>query len=664
MAITTKTIEYAFGTYNQIIADNTSFSFGTHTIYIPETTNRKFRSCILEVFFHDNAVLSTSNLTSRTVTLSLGGTNATFVDASTDTSTGENMSFLYSYDFTRHFNDFFGTGSNQTVNINITYDYSQASTSTINACAKLIITYEHETNGATTQIKTVRIPLDALPNNRLNSSTLQSIGTIPIISDWLPESSKTIRDCFLTTEGNTINTGQGQQSWALGCSITGGVPLSGGNGISPLLTALYTRHIFSFSGNSIFNTGAANTLIQFITGVPVGSGIQFRYVPLNNLLTITYEYNESNSNRILNSLSYLYDINTIVGTNVVGSGFALQKNINIQESGINFINSAVRINFCHQLSAAKLSVGVNNYNPINYALDAGSAVAGGYNLMYRLDSGNMNGTQNIFTNWDRGSNQLTITGSVSGTVGGGTIYPQAMHAVIYLNYISDKHPSGSHRHAHTIIDSIYTASGVQALNTYLRNRSGLMLNDTSPYYINNLAIHGIATASSAATSFSELFVKNIDTDVVPMGWTPILNEANNALSEMQTYYIGQNIGDLFKRYDEQPEEGYKLKFNTTREFLSYKGYVNPKNIYYIYNTYHTINSLISGNLINYSGNGSGVTVNVMSSSDNKLLRTIISQNNGIFTGIWYDNTTSLYTTAIQNESYLGRSLTGNALMLS
>jgi hypothetical protein len=54
----------------------------------------------------------------------------------------------------------------------------------------------------------------------------------------------------------------------------------------------------------------------------------------------------------------------------------------------------------------------------------------------------------------------------------------------------------------------------------------------------------------------------------------------------------------------------------------------------------------------------------MSSSDNKLLRTIISQNNGIFTGIWYDNTTSLYTTAIQNESYLGRSLTGNALMLS
>lgn len=661
MAITTKTIEYAFNTYNQYVPDNTTFSFGQHTIYIPETNSRRFKSCIIEIFFHDNATVSNSNLGNKTVTLTLGSNSLTYIDSSTDTTTGENYSFLFSYDFTKHFNDFFDNGSSQTIEISIKEDFSSSSANVINASARLIITYEYETTNTNTQIKTVRIPLDSTPNSRLNSFSEANIGTIPIISGWLPESNKVIRDYFITVEGNTINTGS-IQSWALGYSISDQNPISGGNGKSPLNSALFTRHIFSLTGDKLPNTGAAYDIHLFITGIDGNSGHQFRYLPLVNTLTITYEYDEPNSNKILNSLLYLYDIQGYVSNNILGSGFGLQQNINIQESGIQFINSAVRVNFCHQLSTSKLSIGSNYNDPINYALEVGSACAGGYNLLHRLDENNVNGLSSSLINWGRGNNLLIVTGNLSGSTAG-TLFPQTMHALVYLNYISDKHPSGSHRNTHTIIDIMYNASGTTTLNTILRNRSGMMLNDDSAYYINNFGVHSVVTASNASPTFTQLYVKNLDLDPRSIGWTPLLTEFNNAITEMGTYYLGQNIGELIKRYPDQPNEGSKLEFNQVRDFLLYRGYVSNKTAFYFYNTYHSFNYLITGNLINYSGNGSGVNINIFNANNDTLLKTIQTQNNGVFTGLWYDNTIPLYTTAIQNDNYLGRSLTGNAGIL-
>lgn len=662
MAITTKTIEYAFNTYNQIITDNTTFSFGQHTIYIPETNSRRFKSCIVELFFHDNAVVTNNNLGNKTVTLTLGVDSSTYVDTSTDTTTSENFSFLFSYDYTKHFNDFFGNGSSQTIEISIKEDFTSASAGIINASVKLIITYEYETTNTNTQIKTVRIPLDSPANNRLTSASQTYIGTVPIISGWLPESNKVIRDYFITSEGNTVNTGAGQLSWALGYSISGQTPVSGGNCKSPLASALFTRNIFSLTGDKLPNTGSSYDLLMFITGVENNSGYQFRYLPLVNMLTITYEYDELNSNRILNSLLYVYDIQSYVSNNILGSGFGFKQNINISESEIKFINSAVRINFCHQLSSSKLAIGTNSNPPINYALEVGSTCAGGYNLSHRLDENNINNLPSSLTNWDHGNNLLTVTGNLSGSTVG-TLFPQAMHIMLYLNYISNKHPSGSHRNTHTIIDLMYNASGLTTLNTILRNRSGMMLNDDSAYYINNFGTHGIVTASNASPTFTQLYVKNIDIDPKSIGWTPLLTEFNNAITEMGTYYIGQNIGEFIRRYPDQPNEDSKLEFNQVRDFLLYRGYTTNKTSIYFYNTYHSFNYLISGNLINYSGNGSGVNINIFNANNNQLLKTIQTQNNGIFTGLWYDNTTPLYTTAVQNDNYLGRSLTGNAGIL-
>jgi hypothetical protein len=166
MAIRTKTIEYAFP------LDTTSVTTGVSralaqiaALVISETTSRTFRSVILEVFLTESGTVAAS-LTAILLGIQLGA--VAFSDATvtqTIANSGENQSFLFTRDVTSYFVTNY-TGTTMTCNARVT----ATGVTTINCSAKLIIKYEYD-DAATTQIKTVKIPIDGNIGNLTTAFT-------------------------------------------------------------------------------------------------------------------------------------------------------------------------------------------------------------------------------------------------------------------------------------------------------------------------------------------------------------------------------------------------------------------------------------------------------------------------------------------------------------
>jgi hypothetical protein len=86
------------------------------------------------------------------------------------------------------------------------------------------------------------------------------------------------------------------------------------------------------------------------------------------------------------------------------------------------------------------------------------------------------------------------------------------------------------------------------------------------------------------------------------------------------------------------------------------------NLSYWY-TYNTITYVVSGTCSGYSGDGSGIPVDIFrvvdSLQDEKILE-LTTTTGGVFSGYWIDNTDTLYASARQDDTHIGRSRNGTA----
>jgi hypothetical protein len=78
-------------------------------------------------------------------------------------------------------------------------------------------------------------------------------------------------------------------------------------------------------------------------------------------------------------------------------------------------------------------------------------------------------------------------------------------------------------------------------------------------------------------------------------------------------------------------------------------------------TYHAITYTIAGQVLGYTGNGSGITINIYRSDTKELVQTATTVAGGSYTAAWYDNTIPVYVEARQDDAHVGRSRNGVAV---
>lgn len=276
MTTRTNTVEYAFPFSAASVASAANRDFTAITVALPSVS--AFKSVHLEVSATDD-LGTAANLTAVAIGIQL---NAVAINTSTVTFTvtnsGENQAFLFTRDVTSYFTTNWA-GTSMTALARVVF----TGVSTINATAKLVITYEYDDTAATTKIKTVRIPVDGNTGNL--TTTLTALGgvsnQIPALDTFLPEAAKTIQSFFFQMDVNTATSAAAAA--ALTMRYDGATSVSDTSWGHTLNSDTFYRRIDDLSALS---TSAAHTIEAAVTGTVTG----FNGSCLNGVIVVTYTF--------------------------------------------------------------------------------------------------------------------------------------------------------------------------------------------------------------------------------------------------------------------------------------------------------------------------------------------------------------------------------------
>jgi len=408
-ATRTKTIEYMLPMLSTAAAyqneGTTYLDSADTTIFIPETTDRVFRSVTMEVTVHDNMSTLSPDLSGFGVRASCdaGVTWTTATVASGYADSGENMSHIFVVNMTAEFTARF-TGTSDTLRWGFYVDYSATGPTLANAAAKVIITYAYDDAFHTTRIKTVRIPIESL-NGRLSNTSQEVKQTSTVANQlpalihasthFLPESGVTIRQAFCELWTNS------QPSTTTDCSLSvkidsGGSETTFGlveNGNSSPLWIRFLYNVTSVDWTSAHALFARHDV-----------STQSYFSHLGGWLTVTYEYNETTSTTILNSIVLGFANGTL---NVKASGdddaYSL-KQIITEPTTITLVQSGVFVTFMNGGTSGTFNYKVGSQTATGYTPTGGTTQAGMTSFMHRIDSG---GHRGVGITLNRGENTFT-----------------------------------------------------------------------------------------------------------------------------------------------------------------------------------------------------------------------------------------------------------------
>ncbi len=649
MALRLKTIEFAANTTVLTLASATKIVLtGATQIFIPETS-LTFKSCMIEVIVSSDAATAAS-LTAPTIGFSLGAIAETSVLLQNPNAvSAEGEVWQFSNDVTAYFTtNWTGTAMNWYAM------FTGTGIATNNHAAKITITYQYEESTSPTQIKTIRLPIESTRTNL--TASFQTIGSgatqaIPALKGtYLPESGITIRQMYLDIQAQD---GMNAATNFSGVTrINGGTPFSfWRSGISTLNSARWCRAFYDFTSLNL--TGSTYYSLEMATS------LTSRFSLPGGIITCTYEYNATGSTAIFNSL-ILGGVDTagwIGGTAAADQGI-WERTIYIEEPApIAIKESGVGLYFIDS-AAVTLSIAVTGNTSGQtsvqaYTATAGAIQAGQYSLWHRIDS-NGQKRQGLFLK--RGKNVYRISFFSNAAQTGWNLSGQLL-----LNYTSGVYSGGVGAHAHTCFQ--YVMSGQTATRVALSNNAvASPIPETNYYLIGNLQYIACTTGAASDCAFT------LNADILPgestgSGWMPIYNGMGRTDSVNQNQTIFGAARTAFDRWngDVDPD---RLNILSARK---YRLDSDPLNYAYwgYYYTYNNIMFTVSGQCIRYTGDGSGISVDIyrvvsgITVYDEPLLN-LTTTANGYFTGTWVDNTDILYASARQDSTRIGRSAKGSA----
>lgn len=631
-----KTIEFATTVDLTVLASATNVT-KTIGIYIPETVVA-FRSVALICTLRDGG---TAAATGTAPNLGISYNGSTWDDlalSNPPANTGEHQGQVWARDVTSYFTtNWSGTSATWSVR------FRETTLTTCNHSFKLVITYDYD-DTATTQIKTIRIPIESTRQYITTTyATLGGATAIPAIEgSYLPESSVVIREAFIEFFGGgglvtattdytltfRVNGGTGRNFWFSEQALQG-------NAIPVWST---------YRIDDIEDLSAARSLEVVSTGVTnVGAR-------MGGWLTVTYEFDADASTTIYNSLMLggVDTLGSVPGT-TSGDAETWTRSIYIEEPGtITMKESAVVMTLNSAAPAAStlnVAVGAQAYQAYTMA-GSSSFEMGVLPVTHRIDAGGQRGTD--FATLARGKNDYEFR-IYAGTA---AIWWNLAGCLI-LNYTSGKATDGVGVHAQTRAMLIRPNNTAAAIVDRIAAKAAAVIPETNYWLVGACLEIRFHSAALGVGGMS------LDMERTAGGWDPLYAGFYSTDGESQ----GPNVlwGASKAAWKRHPLDGDtdRADIETARQWQV----TNSAAIQCTYSmlaTWHAHTWAVAGTVSGYTGDGSGITVNLHRASDGEYLSTATTAAGGTYSIPWYDNTEDVYVVARQDGTHLGRSDDGVA----
>lgn len=635
MATRLKTVHYAFPTLASLV-DNTLTSLTQITIFLPETGTKTFRSVVAHITFDDILTAAGGNLISRTLDFRLGAAAYTSI-ANTGqlTTSGENGSFHLTADYTSHFITNW-TGTSMTADFRLLIDQNTGTTlGMVNVSVTFEITYEYD-DTSTTQIKSVMIPLNAPLTNLTTVAT--TYDTFPALDTYLPETSKVYRNMYIVVQGNehrNAATTDHTMTINLGAST-----VTTGNYEGALASDRWFRYVWNLTAAGFTATNATQNFQLSATVARVNHPQCYA--------VITYEYDESASTSIMNSVMLPLDINAPFGGTTASDYQRAQRDLFIQEPGTITTNKVAFYPFWSQttnIGGLNMRIGTGAF--VTYT-DTASILCGTNGAMIRNDS--------AFTLvHGRNSLNFDVYRTDAADFGWNT------SGFWLVNYTSDKHSSGSGAHNHTVFWGLLQNGTAAAANNWTVAATSIIIPETN-HYITAIGTRLVTLLTTLPPAGFAIAVERLAAEG-GIEWEIVYTDIKQTDAEIGTFYSWSQSKFLFYRWPNDPDT-FRIDPETNRRWrinlpqggtTNASGWIGISQIF----TYHTITYTVSGNV---SGSAGGtVTLNLCRSGTGEKVLSTTRSGNGSYSFTWYDDTENVFVEARESGTLLGRSDNGVAV---
>jgi hypothetical protein len=619
MATRLKTVKYAFPTLASL-TNNTLTNMTQITVYLPETGTKTFRSVVATVSMDDIITATGGTITTKTLGLRVGAAGYTSVaNAAPLTNSGENNSIHWIQDFTSHFTTNW-SGTSMTCDFQLQINQSTGTTlGMVNVCVTLDITYEYD-DTSTTQVKTVMIPLNAPVGAIATAAT--TYDTMPALDTYLPEASKTYRNMHIVIQGNEArNAATTDHTMTL---RAGAASVTTGNYEGALASDRFFRYVWDVT-TAWPSTAATQTWQPTATIARVNH--------FQAWLVVTYEYNESTSTSIMNSVMLPLAVDSPMGGTTSSDYQRGTRELFIQEANVTGARIAYYVYWTSIAAIGGLNMRIGTGAFVAYT-DTASTLCGTNAAMIRNDSA---------VTLAHGRNSLNFDVYRTDAVD----YGWNVSGFYIVNYTSDKPADGSGAHNHTVEWGIsqYGTAVPATLQTVAAMAPTI---PEANYYMTAVGIR----LTHISTTVPSGFIVQVERLSAEGGvaWEVVYQDQVSSDTEAGVYFAYAQMRSLFHRWPGDLGAD-RMNIETSRRWRILNFAVSGWNSLTMILTYHSITYTAADSITGFTG-----TVNLglhRSSSGEKVLETTRS-GDGAYSFTWYDDTEDLFVSA-DDGTNVGRS---------
>lgn len=629
MATRLKTVEFAHPVL-AALTDNTLTSLTQITVYLPETGTKTFRSVTATVSAMGTAT-ATGNVTTRQLQCRLGAAGyTTHTNSNLYTGSGEDIFVFHEVDLTSHFTTNW-SGTSMTFDSQVLLDGTATGIAWTNVNVTLSVTYEYD-DTSTTQIKTVRIPLNAPVTNLATSKPGTAVATIPDLSTELPEASKTFRSTHIVVQGNVNRAGTTDLTFTQQLDSTASHTTGVYEGVSN--SDFWFRYVWDCS--AVLNTSAS-----------MGYYIWANATDFNHLqvwLVVTYEFDASTSTALFNSLLLPMELDSPLGSTTSSDFTRGKRDVWIEEPGTITTKQVAFFpvwDAAAALTGLNMRIGTGSF--VAYT-DIAANLCGGNGAMVRNDA--------AFT-LARGRNTINFdaycTVSMSGwNLGGFWI----------VNYTSDMPSDGPGAASHTVRWGL----GITFDGAAGTNRALSALAPTIPeanYFLSGLGHHLRWIINSTGISPGLAMVMERLSAEGGSNWEFAYIDSAQTDAETGLRQSFSQTRDDFKRWPND-QDSNRMDIESARRYKIYHPGIAVSSFFAgdMLLTYHSIQFTVAGDITGSAGGT--VTINLHRAETGEIVDTTTRSGNGAFSFTWYDDVEEVFVSAYEDGTHLGRSDNGVA----
>jgi hypothetical protein len=616
------------------MVDNTLTTMTQITVYLPETGTKTFRSVVATAVIPPIGT-ATGAITSRNIQCRLGAAAYTSnSNANATTTSGEDVTIPHAVDLTSHFTTNW-TGTSMTFDTQLQVDGTWTNVSFANVTVTLSITYDYD-DTSTTQIKTVRIPLNAPVGALATTKPGTATATLPLLNTDLPEASKVFRSQHIVLEA--LSSGVDQ---TITMQLDTTAAHTSGTWEGAAATDMRIRYVWDCS--AVLDEATAMGFYLY------GSTAEFAHCQVT--LVVTYEFDASAANDVWVSLLLPASNGGLAGA-AAADYQRLTATLDIPEAGVVSKQMAFYANW----ATTGVSAGLN-MRAFEYAFGAGSFVA--YTDTAAMVAGNACAMVRNDTNMvvARGHNILCAdvyeTETTTDLVGMYTGY-------FIVNYTCDK-PTGGHGAVTTSVRRWIEApyAGASIIRDVMTAMAPVI--NESDYYVTNVGAMVDFYANAAQQGFgAHIEVERLAAEG-GVAWDQISGGAATADFRTGICRTTPEATHLFKQFPGDLRVGKpnpRRDLETSRRWrvtnLDLVAMWDSASIWY---TYHSQTWTVSGTV---SGSAGGtVTITLHDAATHEPLKSTTRVGNGSYSMTWYDPVKSLYVTARESDTLTMR--TGNGV---